>query len=624
MLNNSDAYFFHQGTHYRAYKYLGCSALEHDGSYSYTFRVWAPGASSVGLISDFSGWGDALPLDRITDNGVWETTLTYDHSLDGKAYKYRIIRGDRVFDKGDPYAVFSRGFDDGGSVIYTSHFDFTDGEWLEYRRRTFCDAEHAYPMNIYEMHLGSFMRHSDNSYYTYREYADILPPYLKRMGYTHVEFLPLAEYPYDASWGYQPCAFFAPSMRFGDPDGLRLLVNSLHRSGLGVILDWVGAHFPKDAWGLYELDGAPLYEYQGRDRMESDTWGTRFFDLGREEVQSFLVSNVLYYLEEFHFDGIRVDAVASMLYLDYDRRPGEWIPGVDGTNINPEAVAFFKKLNSVVKEYHPDVLMIAEESGSYGAITKEVSKGGLGFDLKWNMGFANDFYDYLSWDPVFRRHKHTALTFPIMYAFNERYCLPVSHDEVVHGKRSFADKPYGDFNGKLEQARAALMMIMTFPGKKLTFMGTEYAQMREWDFSSSLEWFMLDYEAHRRFAEYVAELNSFYLRTPALWEIDHESCGFKWLLPEERDKNAVAYRRISRDGSAVDVIINFSGSDIELCVPVGCAGVYRRIFDTGNLFTQNCEIPIIATESEYSARVYLPKFAGIIMTVDNGRSKFKL
>ena len=599
-----------------AYKYLGCNLEACGGQYRYCFRVWAPNADSVSLISDFSGWDSELPLMRITANGIFEIIYDTNRPLEGMAYKYRITRHGRSFDKGDPYAAFSRGGADGASVIFNSSYKFSDEEWMTYRRKAFTSDSLSFPLNIYEMHLPSFARHEDNSYYSYREYAEILPGYLKRMGYTHVEFLPIAEYPYDASWGYQTCAFFAPTSRLGDPDDLRYLIDSLHRAGIGVILDWVGAHFPKDEWGLYEFDGEKLYEYQGLDRMESHTWGTRFFDLAREEVQSFLISSVIYYLKEFHIDGIRVDAVASMLYLDYDRRPGEWIPNAVGTNINVEAVAFLRKLNSVVHGYFPDVLMIAEESGSYGYITDRKSERGLGFDLKWNMGFANDLYAYLATDPVFRRYKHDALTFPIMYAYDERFCLPISHDEVVHGKRAFANKSFGSLSDKLMTARAALMLIMTYPGKKLTFMGTEYAQLREWDYNSSLEWFMLDYEHHRDFSKYVSELNHFYLRTPELWEMDHEPDGFVWILPDESERNIVAYKRMSRGGDAIDVIINFSGSDVEIDVPQPEGGHYKRIFDTGNIPTDIPDYPVIKTDRGYSARVYLPKFTGIITALD--------
>ncbi|MBP3583961.1 MAG: 1,4-alpha-glucan branching enzyme, partial [Clostridia bacterium] len=368
------AYYFHQGTNFYSYDYLGVQRRKINGKYEYTFRTWAPNAHSVSLVSDFVGWDSPLPLTKITDKGIYELVYSSSVPLEGEPYKYRITSDAGVHDKGDPYALFSRGKDDGASIIYDRRaFRFTDGRWLAARKKKMSVKEGSYlptPINIYEMHLGSFMRHEDdNSYVTYLELCDILPSYLKKMGYTHVEFLPLQEHPYDGSWGYQVCGFYAVSSRFGTPDDFKKLVNTLHNAGIGVIMDWVPAHFPKDEWGLYEFDGKPLYEYQGRDKQESRSWGARFFDLGREEIQSFLISNALYFLRELHVDGLRVDAVASMIYLDYDRLPGEWVPAYDGTNENKEAIAFIKKLNSAVLGEFPDALMIAEESTAFGGVT---------------------------------------------------------------------------------------------------------------------------------------------------------------------------------------------------------------------------------------------------------------
>ena len=613
-MDNTDLapYYFHQGTNFEAYKYLGCTSSGDNGKYEYTFRVWAPNADAVALISDFSGWSSPIFLKRITERGVFEVSYISQTSLEGRAYKYRIFRGNRVFDKGDPYARYSRGFDDGTSLIYTDDgFEWTDKRWLDYRSRTVVKKSTAFlpmPINVYELHIGSFLRHeADNSYYTYRELAEILPSYLKRMGYTHVEFLPVHEFPFDGSWGYQVCAFYATSSRFGNPTDFKHLINALHTAGIGVIIDWVPAHFPKDEWGLFEFDGSPLYEYQGEDRKES-SWQTRYFDLGREEVQSFLISNALYFLREFHVDGLRVDAVASMLYLDFDRRPGEWIPNCDGTNENREAAAFLRKFNMAIHTEFPDVLTIAEESTAHGGLTSPVHDGGFGFDLKWNMGWANDFYDYLSTDPIYRRYKHKALNFPIMYAFGENYVLPISHDEVVHGKKSFIDKMFGEYEDKFLEARAALLLQMTFPGKKLLFMGTEYAQFREWDFENSLEWFMLDFPHHSRFREYVSALNSFYLSHSELWEIDFEQSGFGWIYPDEADKNLVAYRRFNLCGEDIIVLISFSGARQEITLPIK-RGKLEVLFDTGNF--PSSEEFLIPRGTE--CKVLLPKFSGIIL-----------
>lgn len=621
--DNLAPYYFHQGTNFYSYEYLGCNCTHREDEYVYSFRVWAPNADSVALVSDFSGWDSPLKLNKITDKGIYELIYTSPDSLEGAAYKFVISREKRSFYKADPYARYSKGGSDGASVVFTKReFVWEDSAFLSYRKNTFKKSKTGdtlpIPINVYEVHLGSFLRHEGGEYYTYREMADILPSYVKSLGYTHVEFLPLSEFPYDGSWGYQVCAFYAPTSRFGTPDDFKYLINELHKSGLSVILDWVPAHFPKDEWGLYEFDGSPLYEYQGKDRMESGTWGTRFFDLGREEVQSFLISNALYYLREFHIDGLRVDAVASMIYLDYDRKEGEWIPNAHGGRENLEAIAFLKKLNSAIHEEFSDVLMIAEESSAFYGVTKPVSEGGLGFDLKWNMGFANDFYDYIETDSVYRKYKHSALTFPIMYCYQENYVLPISHDEVVHGKKSFIDKFYGSYEDKFKQMRAALMFIMTFPGKKHLFMGTEFAQFREWDYENSLEWFMLDYEAHREIREYVKALNNFYLENSQLWQLDFNPRGFEWVLADESDKNIVFYKRFSYDEEPLLVIVNFSGSDESIEYHTEKEIKLSKKFESDP--SRKAQISFSETEEKKTFNIKLPSYFGIILsekTYDN-------
>lgn len=622
---NLASYYFHQGTNFSSYLYLGCNSQQISNGIAYTFRTWAPSATGVFLRVDMLGWDNPIPMYRVTDNGIYEAVINSDKSLEGAVYKFEIHSKSGVRLKGDPYARYSKGLADGGSIICTQNdFKWTDGLWLNHRRKTVSSKNGFYlstPINIYEVHFGSFIRKDDNSYYTYREMADVLIPHLKFMGYTHVELLPLAEHPYDGSWGYQVCGFYAPTSRYGSPDDFRYFINQMHKNGIGVIMDWVPAHFPKDEWGLYEFDGGPLYEYQGIDRMESRSWGTRFFDLGREEIQSFLVSNALYFLREFHIDGLRVDAVASMLYLDYDRDAGEWIPNKDGTNLNLEAIAFFKKLNTAIFAEFPDILMIAEESTSYGLITHPVSEGGLGFNMKWNMGWANDFYEYVSTDPLYRKYKHKALNFPIMYAFTENYCLPISHDEVVHGKCSFVDKMFGAYEDKFLQARASLLLMMTYPGKKLTFMGTEYAQFREWDFENSLEWFMLDYPKHRQFLDYVRALNGFYLTHSELWNIDFDAKGFLWLLADEADKNCVAYRRIDSEGRSIIVLINFSGSEQTLRFGIGNTKRLSVLFESTEGAVIN-EPGVIKDENGIEGVVTLSKFSGVILREANRKIKF--
>ena len=612
-----DAFLFHQGTHFRAYSYLGCSVKKSSQGYVYTFRTWAPGAEYISVVGDFSDWQNGLPMSRITDGGIWELSFFSEISYIGSAYKLRIASPSGIHFKGDPYARASKGGDDGASLIVgESEFVWGDERWLAERKKTIRTRKGSYlpvPINIYELHLGSFDRHEDGSYLSYLELADRLVPYVKSLGYTHIEILPITEYPYDGSWGYQVGAFFAPTSRYGSPDDFRSFVNAFHKAGIGVILDWVPAHFPKDAWGLYEFDGRPLYEYQGRDRMESRSWGTRFFDVGREEVQSFLISSAMFWLREYHLDGLRVDAVSSMLYLDYDRMPGEWVPNVNGGNLNLESVAFLQKLNQTVYAEFPDVLMVAEESTAYGRLTHPVSSGGLGFALKWNMGWANDFYAYLSLDPVYRAHHHSALNFPLMYAFTENYVLPISHDEVVHGKRSLIGKISGNIDDKFRQMRTALLLQMTYPGKKLQFMGTEFAQFREWDYDGALEWFMLEYPKHFAMREYVASLGQFYLSEPALWEQDFSHTGFSWIDPDDASNNLVAFRRHALNKDELTVILSFSGAMISgYRIPVSKKGEYRIVFDSFG----GDNAPTLQTVSDgktHYLTLDIPPFAGFVL-----------
>lgn len=589
-------YLFHEGTNYAAYAFLGVhgGTKEDDGNYRYTFRVWAPNADSVSVTGDFSDWSDGYPMTRIENAGVWEITLESDEPLEGSFYKYAIRRGGRTFLKADPYAKSAQTLTNTASVIRTQFaYKWNDRAWMTARRKTFSPigkkSAHYLPtpVNIYEMHLGSWHTEGDAStsdgthYLGYREIADRLLPYLIEMGYTHVELMPVMEHPFDGSWGYQICSYYAPTARYGSPEDFMYFVDTMHKGGIGVILDWVPAHFPKDAHGLYEFDGGPLYEYQGTDRMEHKGWGTRCFDVGRQEVQSFLVSNALFWIREYHADGLRVDAVASMLYLDYDRAPGEWVPNPYGENKNLEAIAFFQKLNTAVFGEFPDVFMIAEESTAWPMITKPVHDGGLGFNFKWNMGFANDLFEYLAVDPIYRRDMHEKLTFPMMYAFDENYILPVSHDEVVHGKRSLVDKMYGTYDEKFATMRTFLTYMMTMPGKKLTFMGTEFAQYREWDYENSLEWFMLRYPRHAQMQKFVSVLNHLYQSSRPLWEIDDSWDGFAWIDADNRDEGIISYRRMDCAGREIIAVCNFVPVKREnFILPVPKSGSYEEILTT--------------------------------------------
>ena len=577
--NELAPYFFHQGTSARAYDYLGFH-LEEDQA---VFRVWAPNAERVLVVGDFNAWQDTHPMHRVTEGGVWEISLPKKEVSLGTCYKYKIVSHGKEFLKADPYAFSAeRPPATAGIVCALDGYCWRDDGWLQYRAskagRMYCE-----PMNVYELHLGSWKRHSDGTYYSYGELARELAPYVKQMGYTHIELLPVMEHPFDGSWGYQVCSYYAPSARFGTPQEFMAFVDSMHEAGIGVILDWVPAHFPKDGHGLYEFDGMPLYEYGAPDQIENRTWGTRRFDVGRNEVQSFLVSNADFWFRQYHIDGLRVDAVSSMLYLDYDKQPGEWTPNIYGDHRCLEAIAFFQKLNSYIKQAFPDVLMIAEESTAWPNVTS-FDWDGLGFDLKWNMGWMNDTLFYASLDPVYRKYHHEKLTFSLTYAFREHFLLPLSHDEVVHGKGSLLGKMSGDDWQKLASVRAFLGYMMVHPGKKLLFMGAEIGGWQEWNSSEELPWYLLNYERHARLQYYVAALNHFYLRTPALWEVDDSWEGYRWINADCRNESILSLRRIDRSGEEVIALLNFTPVAREdFLVGVPNAGIYEEIFNSDRI-----------------------------------------
>ncbi len=570
------AYLFHQGTNYKAYDYLGVHKTEK----GYVFRVWAPNAERIFVVGDFNEWLESHPMELVTKGGVWEAVLSEEMVRLGDKYKYKIYGGGKVVCKSDPYGIEAELPPDTASVIGNiDDYKWRDGGWLAHRKKK-AGSFAREPMNVYEIHLGSWKRHEDGSYYTYRELASELAPYVKQMGYTHIELMPVMEHPFDGSWGYQVCSYYAPTSRYGSPTDFMAFVDSMHEAGIGVILDWVPAHFPKDEHGLYEFDGSPLYEYQGWDRIEHAGWGTRRFDVGRNEVECFLISNAMFWIEKYHVDGLRVDAVASMMYLDYDRMPGEWVPNVYGDNKCLEAIAFFQKLNGWLEGKYPDVMMIAEESTAWANVTK-FADGGLGFDAKWNMGWMNDTLEYITKDPLFRKYEHKKMTFALTYSFNEKYVLSVSHDEVVHGKKSLIDKMWGDYWQKFAGVRAYLGFMMTHPGKKLLFMGSEFGQFIEWKYDDQLDWFLLDYESHSKLQHYVSSLNHLYLKTPAMWQQDDSWDGFKWIDADNRDQSIFSYRRIDGKGNEYIVLLNFTPvvrEDFLLGVPV--AGVYEEVFNS--------------------------------------------
>lgn len=546
---------FHRGTATDAYCYMGCHIEEGEERSTAVFRVWAPHARSVRVVGSFNGWDPAAApyMNRITEGGVYECTL--EGVGEGATYKYYIERPDGSFVyKSDPYGVACECLPSTGSVIRSLAYTWQDSAYLEKRAKR---NSLRSPVNIYEVHLGSWRRKEDGSYYSYEEIADLLIPYVLDMGYTHIELLPISEYPYPPSWGYLVTGYYAPTYRFGTPTQFMAFVDRCHRAGIGVLLDWVAAHFPKDEQGLYEFDGGCCYEVSSPLMNEHPDWGTRIFDYARHEVRSFLISNLLYWIREYHIDGIRVDAVASMLYLDYGRRQGEWIPNRYGGNYNLDAIDFLRDLNRSAYLADPCVMMIAEESTAFPMVTKPDYVGGLGFLYKWNMGWMNDILRYMSADPLFRRGMHNHLTFAMTYAFSENFILPLSHDEVVHGKCSLIGKMPGEYDNKFANLRALYGFMMAHPGKKLLFMGCEFGQFIEWDFQKELDWLLLGYDRHRQLQSYVRALNHFYKTHPSFWQNDNDWEGFCWIACDDSAQSVVSFRRIDAKGREVIALCNF-------------------------------------------------------------------
>ncbi len=565
-------YLFHQGTNYRSYNYLGSHFAKKGKDRGVIFRVWAPNAESVSVVGDFNGWDKTANVMK-KDGGIFELFVKGLKQYDN--YKYCVKSQKSEVLKADPYAFHAETTPETASKIYDlDGYKWRDGEYME----NLGGQAHHKPMNIYEVNLLSFMRKENGDYYSYRELEKVLVPYVKKHGYNYVEMMPVTEYPFDGSWGYQVTGYFAVTSRLGTPKDFMSLVDAFHRENIGVILDWVPAHFPKDEFGLYEFDGAPLYENHGWDRIEHKSWGTRRFDYGRTEVQSFLISSAFIFFDKYHIDGIRVDAVASMLYLDYDKKPGEWLPNQYGDNKNIEAIEFIKKLNKSVHEAYPYAIMIAEESTAYPYVTKPVDEGGLGFDYKWNMGWMNDVLSYVAVDPLFRKYDHNKLNFSMMYAFSEHYILPISHDEVVHGKKSLLDKQFGSYEDKFAGVRAFMGYMIAHPGKKLMFMGSEFGQFKEWNYKEGLEFFLKDYEKHNKLDRFFTELNKFYLANEALYGDDDGWDGFEWIAADDADKNSLAFIR-KRGKSEIIAAINFSGADIKYRIGVEKGG-YKVVFDS--------------------------------------------
>ncbi|MBG6053716.1 1,4-alpha-glucan branching enzyme [Salinibacterium sp. CAN_S4] len=549
-----DLYLWAEGRHEQLWHVLGAHFRPHEDVVGTSFSVWAPHAKAVRVVGDFNSWnGVGHSMRRLDDNGVWEIFVPA--LQPGNTYKFELLtqHGEWVT-RADPMARYTEVSPATGSKVGQSQFDWADGEWMARREST--DTPNA-PMSVYELHVGSWRPGLD-----YRSLAIELIDYVTQLGFTHVEFMPLAEHPFGGSWGYQVTGYYAPTSRFGHPDDLKYLIDCLHQAGIGVIMDWVPGHFPKDEWALARFDGAPLYEHSDPRRGEQMDWGTLIFNFGDSQVRNFLVANALYWLEEFHIDGLRVDAVASMLYLDYSREEGQWLPNQYGGRENLEAIGFLQEVNATAYKRNPGIIMIAEESTSWPGVTKPTSSSGLGYGMKWNMGWMNDTLSYMQEDPINRSYHHNLLTFGLVYAFSESFLLPISHDEVVHGKGSLLHKMPGDHWQKLANLRVYLAFMWAHPGKQLLFMGSEFGQPSEWSEERGLDWWILDQPMHQGLQKLVTGLNHTYTASPALWEQDNDAAGFEWLDGGNSLQNVLAFVRWSRSGEPLVGIFNFGGNPV--------------------------------------------------------------
>jgi 1,4-alpha-glucan branching enzyme len=555
-ISDYDRYLFHEGTHVRSYRILGAHLTVRDGLEGVRFAVWAPNAIEVRLVGEFNSWrGNEHLMQCLAGSGIWE--LFVPSIAAGMVYKYEIVtrQGERKL-KADPYAFWAEVRPGTASKVFPlDDYHWRDDRWREGKPAA---GGVCQPLSIYEVHLGSWRRNPDRTFYSYRRLADELVDYVAEMAFTHIEVLPLAEHPLDRSWGYQATGYYAPTSRYGNPDDFKYFVDKCHQRGIGVIMDWVPGHFCKDDLGLRLFDGCPLYESGYPGLAENQGWGSLNFDFTRPEVWSFLIGNAMYWFDIFHIDGLRVDAVANMLYRDFGKQPGEWLPNRYGEKENLEAIEFIKKLNEVVHYNYPQALVLAEESTAWPLLTRPVYLGGLGFDYKWNMGWMNDSLRYISLDPVYRKWKHDILTFSLLYAFSENFLLPLSHDEVVHGKKSLLDKMPGDYWQQFANLRAFYGYFMAHPGKKLLFMGGEFGQFSEWSEERSLDWMLLDFEMHAKMKQYVRDLNRFYRQDPAFWQADENWQGFEWIDCHDASQSIISFLRKSSDGEFTVVLCNFT------------------------------------------------------------------
>lgn len=615
---------FNNGSYWHCYRLLGNHQRTIDGIQGTEFLVWAPNAERVSVVGDFNQWdGRINPMANCGKSGVWY--LFIPGNLNQQHYKYEIRNRDTgsIHLKSDPYAEQYQVRPDTASIISTpSQYRWSDQSWLTERERR--QWLHA-PASIYELHLGSWQRDENNRFLNYRDIADRLVPYVKSLGFNYIQLMPLCEYPYDGSWGYQVTGYFAPTSRHGNADDLRYLIDLCHQNHIGVLLDWVPAHFPKDAHGLARFDGSALYEHEDPKRGEHRDWGTLIFNYGRNEIKNFLLSSAFYWLDEFHIDGLRVDAVASMLYLDYSREDGDWTPNIHGSNENLEAIDFLREANTVLHRYHPGVLTVAEESTAWPMVSRPVYLGGLGFSMKWNMGWMNDTLAYISNDPIYRHYHHDKLTFGLLYAFSENFVLPFSHDEVVHEKRSMLNKMPGDEWQKFANLRLLYGYQFSQPGKKLLFMGCEFAQSEEWNFNQSLDWYLLDHKLHQGVKTLVTDLNQLYLSEPALHQYDFDAQGFCWLDCHDNTQSVLSYIRRS-DNDFILAVINFTPvvrHQYRIGVPK--EGSYREILNTDSVFYGGSNVSngmnIVAEKTKtmaqnFSINLSLPPLSCILLKLN--------
>ncbi|MGN6534623.1 MAG: 1,4-alpha-glucan branching protein GlgB [Mesorhizobium sp.] len=619
VLGPMDDYYIAQGSHLRLFDKLGAHLIDHEGASGVHFAVWAPNAKRVSVVGDFNDWdGRRHPMRLRRDTGIWEIFIPDIGA--GRPYKFEIIgaQGVRLPLKADPFAFQSELRPATASVTAEP----SQHQWGDEAHRTFWRGAdpRRQPMAIYEVHAGSWQRNEDGTFLTWDELADRLIPYVVDMGFTHIEFLPISEHPYDPSWGYQTTGLYAPSARFGDPDGFARFVDGAHRAGVGVILDWVPAHFPVDQFGLVRFDGTALYEHEDPRKGFHPDWNTLIYNFGRREVIEFLVNNALYWAEKYHVDGLRVDAVASMLYLDYSRKAGEWIPNEKGGRENLEAVAFLRRMNKELYGHHPGVVTIAEESTSWPKVSKPVHEGGLGFGFKWNMGFMHDTLQYFAREPIHRQHHHDELTFGLMYAFSENFVLPLSHDEVVHGKGTLISKMAGDDWQKFATLRAFYAFMWGYPGKKLLFMGQEFAQRREWSEARALDWDLLQYAPHRGMQKVVKDLNGLYRSCPALHARDCEPEGFEWLVVDDKQRSVFAWLRKAPGANPVAVVCNFTPVPREnYRLPLPHAGTWREIVNTdaadygGSGVGNGAAVKAMAEGERAAALLTLPPLATLML-----------